>query len=244
MIYTSGKDFTNSKHKTITLIGMSGVGKSHLSMMMAEWGWHHYSCDFEIGAKYLANEMPRPVKADDITPIAEFIGKLGNVSIEEFKARQKQYYDAEVKALEAVIQEAQNHEKFVNDSTGSLCEILDDDLLDRVGRASLFVYIKASDQEEKDILERAQDYPKPLFYPPKLLDAWIDEYVSVFTHGQESEIDADEFTRWVFPRLFETRLPKYQRLADMYGVTISTDKMYQVENESDFMMLIGEAIGS
>jgi len=34
--------------KAITLMGMSGVGKSHFSMQLAQWGWGHYSCDVEM----------------------------------------------------------------------------------------------------------------------------------------------------------------------------------------------------
>lgn len=241
MKYKSGQEFLNAENKAITLMGMSGVGKSYLSIMMEEWGWFHYSCDVEIGTTFLSDKMPRPVTPEDVSPLSDFIGKLGDVSLAQFKAHQKMYYDAEIEALKAAAKEAQKHRKFVNDSTGSICEILDDDVLAEVGRASLFVYIKAGNKEEKEILQRAQDYPKPLFYPPKLLDSWVDEYMQLFAHNDESQIEADEFVRFVFPRLFETRLPKYDYLAEQYGVMLHCEDVYKVKSEDDLLQLIAGA---
>lgn len=242
MKYKEPQDFLNSDNKAITLMGMSGVGKSHLSMMMEEWGWHHYSCDVEIGSKFLADKMPRPVSADDVSPLSDFIGKLGDVSLADFKARQKEYYDAEIMALKDAAKQAAKYPKFVNDSTGSICEILDEGVLAEVGHATLFVYIKAGHQQEKEILQRAQDYPKPLFYPPKLLDAWVHEYMQLFAHNDETQIEADEFVRFVFPRLFDARLPKYDLLAEQYGVTLHCDDVYQIKSEDDLMQLIAGAL--
>ena len=50
-------DFNDIEHKVITLMGMSGVGKTYLSTMLDREGWHHYSCDYEIGTKYLGIEI-------------------------------------------------------------------------------------------------------------------------------------------------------------------------------------------
>ena len=46
-------EFLNLAQKNLTLIGMSGLGKTTLSEILAEAGWFHYSADYRIGTKYL-----------------------------------------------------------------------------------------------------------------------------------------------------------------------------------------------
>jgi hypothetical protein len=242
MIYKSGADFLQSKTKALTLMGMSGVGKSHLSGLMEGWGWRNFSCDLEIGTKELAAEMARPVILNDISSLSEFIGKIGEVPFNEFKRRQKLYYDAEIAALSRVPEAVRQADKTVIDSTGSICEILDEDVIGQVGRASLIIYIEASKDEEKAILQRAQDYPKPLFYPPRQLEAWVNEYMQICGVDHADHIPADDFARWVFPRLFDLRIPKYQEIAERYGITLSTADLYQVKTESDVLGLIAAAL--
>ena len=54
----SAKDFIDSKNKSITLLGMSGVGKTHLAKLIGEEGdWFHFSGDYRIGAAHLKEEI-------------------------------------------------------------------------------------------------------------------------------------------------------------------------------------------
>ncbi len=39
--------------KRITLLGMSGVGKTHISTMLRGHDWFHFSGDYRIGTRYL-----------------------------------------------------------------------------------------------------------------------------------------------------------------------------------------------
>ena len=55
---TSAKDFLETKNKRITLLGMSGVGKTHLAKLIGEEGdWYHFYGDYRIGAKHLKEEI-------------------------------------------------------------------------------------------------------------------------------------------------------------------------------------------
>ena len=40
-------------NKCITLLGMSGVGKTYLSGLLRRHDWFHYSGDYRIGTRYL-----------------------------------------------------------------------------------------------------------------------------------------------------------------------------------------------
>lgn len=241
-------DFLNAPQKAITLLGMSGVGKTYLSGMLESWGWQRYSCDYEIGHKTLAPHLKSLMEgADDISALSKFIGKPGNPEngghdYETFKARQIMYYEAECAALENALAAIPADRSFVHDSTGSLCEILNEVLLEKLGKATLFVYLKASKEEESVMLERAIKVPKPLFYPPFQLESWIGQYLEQQNLQEPEQMIPDEFARWVFPKLFAARLPKYQRLADLYGVTIPAQAMQGVQNEQDVLRVIAEAL--
>ena len=47
------EEFRAWKQKSVTLLGMSGVGKTHLSMLLRRHHWFHYSGDYRIGTRYL-----------------------------------------------------------------------------------------------------------------------------------------------------------------------------------------------
>ena len=55
-------------------------------------------------------------------------------------------------------------------------------------------------------------------------------------------VDPDEFVRWVFPKLFYSRIPRYDAIAEKYGYTITTDELSKVNNEKELMALIEKAI--
>ena len=54
----SAKEFIAKENKRITLLGMSGVGKTHLAKLIGEeGGWFHFSGDYRIGATHLKEEI-------------------------------------------------------------------------------------------------------------------------------------------------------------------------------------------
>ncbi|MCG5501693.1 ATPase, partial [Ectothiorhodospira sp. B14B] len=59
-----------------------------------------------------------------------------------------------------------------------------------------------------------------------------------------AQIDPDDFVRWMFPRLFRDRLPRYEALTRRHGYTISSDEIAQVRTEADFNRLIEQALDS
>ncbi|MGI9309642.1 MAG: ATPase, partial [Gammaproteobacteria bacterium] len=47
----SRQEFMNWPHKAVTLLGMSGVGKTTLANKIPKSSWFHYSGDYRIGTK-------------------------------------------------------------------------------------------------------------------------------------------------------------------------------------------------
>ena len=128
----SAQEFRDQEHKSITLLGMSGVGKTFLSNILRKSDWFHYSGDYRIGTRYLnepildnikikAMQVPflrdllrsdsiyinNNITIDNLDVVSSFLGKvgdpeLGGLPLEEFKHRQKLFNDAEVAAMNDV----------------------------------------------------------------------------------------------------------------------------------------------
>lgn len=236
-------------------MGMSGVGKTYLSLLLSGEGWFHYSGDLEIGAKYLKDEVDKAndggnkIVVEDISALSAYVGFLGRggLPLDEFKRRQKAYAEAEAKSLRVLKQVvtragAEGYSHVVHDSTGSFCEIQDNVLLDSVDESSLIIYLKASADEEKEILQRALDNPKPLLFSPEKIDFWIEEFMRAKNLASSNDFEQKEFLRWIVPQLLKNRLPKYQAIADKYGVTIPAQKFIHVKTADDFLNVVREAL--
>ncbi len=245
----SGSEFLAQPKKALTLIGMSGVGKSYVSCQLEAWGWVNYSCDYLIGTKYLGEliKSEGEMSAANIENLSDFVGQLGDeaqggTTLEEFQRRQKLYYGGECDVLRDMPEALENAEgDFVCDSSGSLCEVEDEEILKEVGQRSLLVYLKVRQEGQAEILKRATDYPKPLYFPPAFLEERLERYLDKFDLKEVQEIHPVEFLRWIFPHLFESRLPKYQRLAQEYGVVLPSHKI-NLESEDAFLQCIADAL--
>jgi hypothetical protein len=57
-----------------------------------------------------------------------------------------------------------------------------------------------------------------------------------------AQVDPDDFCSWVFPRLFHSRLPRYQAIAEPHGYTVTSHEVAAVRDEQDFLALVESAI--
>ena len=274
----TAKEFRSEKNKRLTLLGMSGVGKTHLAKLIGEnGGWYHFSGDYHIGATYLKDEIINniaktmkqdpwlqnlldnqsisvnsQVTFDNLEPISAFLGKVGNpeeggLAIDEFIRRQGLFLEAEIKAMYDVpsfIKQSQHsgYDNFINDAGGSLCELEDKKLYQLLAKNTLIVYIKTSKKAESALIERSKNQPKPVYYHPNFLASALQFYLEKNSLDYIAQINPDAFVRWVFPRLVEDRLAKYQTLANQYGCTIKSDDLYHCHSEDDVINIIAGAL--
>jgi len=128
----SSQAFLDWQSKCITLLAMSGAGKTTLANKLPKANWFHYSGDYRIGTKYLQEPILDNIKrhamsvpllrellrsdsiyisdkitVDNLSTVSSFLGKLGDpalggLSLAEFKRRQKLHHLAEVAAMNDV----------------------------------------------------------------------------------------------------------------------------------------------
>lgn len=125
----SPREFRDWPTKRITLLAMSGVGKTTLASKLSKDQWFHYSGDYRIGTRYLEEPILDNIKkqamdvpflrdlllsdsiyicsnitVDNLAPISTFLGKIGapaqgGLSLAEFMRRQALHRQAEIAAM-------------------------------------------------------------------------------------------------------------------------------------------------
>ena len=106
----------------------------------------------------------------------------------------------------------------------------------------MILYIKASTQDEQELIRRAESDPKPLYYREAFLDQQLEIFMRDNGLPYVAMIDPDAFVRWMFPRLFYSRIPRYEAIAEQYGYTITTEELHDLQDESDFLKLVETAL--
>ena len=128
----SPQEFLDWPSKRITLLAMSGAGKTTLANKLPKANWFHYSGDYRIGTRYLREPILDNIKrqamsvpflrelllsdsiyisnkitVDNLAPVSTFLAKVGNptksgLSLQEFKRRQQLHHQAECAAMSDV----------------------------------------------------------------------------------------------------------------------------------------------
>ena len=104
MIYATADDWRAAPRKSVLLMGMSGLGKTHVSRCLRASGdWFHYSIDYRIGTRHMGELIADNAKAhamqvpflrdllmtdsiyigsnitfDNLTPVSTYLGKPGD----------------------------------------------------------------------------------------------------------------------------------------------------------------------
>jgi len=274
----SPQEFLDWPSKRITLLAMSGAGKTTLANKLPKANWFHYSGDYRIGTRYLREPILDNIKrqamsvpflrelllsdsiyisnkitVDNLAPVSTFLAKVGDpaqngLSLQEFKRRQQLHHQAECAAMNDVpefIHKAQDiygYPHFINDAGGSVCELDCPDVIEKLAKNTLIIYIKIPPALEKTIIERAKTDPKPLYYREAFLDDKLSEFMRLNDYVTTDEMPPDDFVSWVFPELFKSRLPRYQAIADQFGYTVDANVAAAVKTETDFINMISDAL--
>ncbi|HWF12444.1 MAG TPA: hypothetical protein VG272_01820 [Candidatus Acidoferrales bacterium] len=179
----------------ISLIGMSGAGKSYWSQKFAGAGFHVIGVDDRIEEK-LAPELAK----DGYRGIGGVAAWMGWPDSPTYRAREKKYLDYEVEAMREALNEieASGNQGIILDTTGSVV-YTGDEICRRFQKLTTVVYLEASPDEENLLIARYMSSPKPVL--------WEDQFVP-----RAGESTPDTIER-CYPQLIAHRKEMYKRYA-------------------------------
>ncbi len=268
--------------KPIAVLGMSGVGKTHVATLMRnQAGWFHYSVDYRIGTRYMDEEIVDNFKReatkvpllrelllsdsiyissnitfDNLDPLSSYLGKPGDttkggIPFSEYVRRQRRHREAEISALldtPAFVEKARDiygYQHFICDTGGSICEVVDpndpkDLVLRTLSETCLITYIEGDEAHAEALKQRFDKSPKPMYYNEDFLRMVWKEYLEK-TGASEEAVDPDDFIRWGYARLIDWRRPRYETIADNWGIRIKAQDLEHVGAPDEFLDVIDEA---
>lgn len=186
---------------------------------------------------------------DDLEIITMFVipqQENGKINLGEFRRNQSLYREAEKLATKGFVSRAkiafQNYhvKGFINDATGSICEIAlgDEEIIDMLKHNSTVIYLKTSSQHRQMLSERSKKAVKPILYNPQFLMENLQSYYGNQTFDDMFEIDPEFFID-LFPKLLEFRVKSYDEFVQKTnGKAIDVSEFYNVHNVRDFLEVV------
>lgn len=145
----------------LTLIGMSGCGKSHWSKALVQQGFKRFSCD-ELIARKLQACLTKP--EGGVMELGEWMGFPFHSGYQD---REKRYLALEGEVVSDIAQDFEsgklNNTDLVVDSTGSLI-YLDTGLLKRLKEYTTFVYIYSPPSLWSEMILLYSSNPRPVLW--------------------------------------------------------------------------------
>lgn len=181
----------------LILIGMSGTGKSYWSKKLEMQGFKRFGCD-DLITERLAHQLG--YSDSSAFDMHQWVGYPDEVTHAE---RAQQYLQAEEDVLNEIIaylNEAEQHENIVIDSTGSII-YMQPAILDKISCLTRIIYLDISDQ----------DFDRMLKY-------YLENPVAIIWNGYFQPLPLESrqetFAR-CYPQLIRSREQKYKELAQV-----------------------------
>lgn len=193
----------------------------------------------------------------NLTPLSTWLGKPGDparggIPFEEYLGRQRLHREAEIASMldaPGFIERARalyRYDHFICDTSGSVCEVVEpenpnDPVLNALYQSILPVYIRGTKTQENELIARFDRAPKPMYYKEAFLTEVWEEYLTK-TKSKAEAVDPDAFIRYGFARLIQHRRPRYQAIADKWGVTVEADDVAAIQTADEFNALISKSL--
>lgn len=188
----------------LSLIGMSGAGKTHWSQKLAAAGLRVISIDDRIEKK-LGPELA----AGGYIGIGGVAAWMGWPDQPAYREREQKYLTAEIESMDEVLNEieASGGEGILLDTTGSVV-YAGDEICRRMQALTTVVYLAVPAAEEENLIARYLSDPKPVL--------WGDQF-----EQRPGESAKDAVAR-CYPQLIANRKKLYERYANR---TVSLAKL-------------------
>ncbi len=179
----------------LSLIGMSGAGKSHWAQKLAGAGFRVISIDDRI-----ENKLAPELAVGGYRGIGGVAAWMGWPDDPAYREREKKYLDCEIKSMVEALDEIQasGEEGTILDTTGSVA-YTGEYICRRMQSLTTVVYLAASPAEEELLIARYLSDPKPVL--------WGDQFVQ--RPGETSQASIAR----CYPALIAQRKKLYERYA-------------------------------
>ena len=181
----------------ITLIGMSGTGKSYWSKKLEAQGFKRFGCD-DLITVHLAEKLG--FSEPELFDMHQWVGYPDE---ETHAVRAQQYLLAEEEVLNEIFDYLNNagaHENIVIDSTGSII-YMQNQILDKLSKSTSIVYLDITPQDFDRMLQYYLENPVAII--------WNDYFQPIPTESR-----SQTFAR-CYPQLIQSREQKYKELAQL-----------------------------
>lgn len=183
-------------HRPLVFVGMSGVGKSHLSRILGRSGYRVFDVDTRIAGELASLVTPEPGEL----PVYALGRWMDMPWTEGFASREAEYLALEERVTAACLDEAlASTVPTVIDTTGSVV-YLSSPLLARLKATGRVVYFHTPESDRVRMREQYLRDPKPV--------CWGGLFRRV---GDETPREA---TERLYPELLATRDARYRQLAE------------------------------
>lgn len=181
----------------ITLIGMSGIGKTFWSKKLEKIGYTRFGCD-EMIEEHLAPELATHGYAG-IHDVARW---MGHPYDEQYPETSKKYVGYEQSVVERICDaiEAEPARKTVVDTTGSIV-YLAPETIERLRKISTVVYLAATLEYADQLYQRFLQDPKPII--------WGNSFNRRFFERPERALAR------CYPELLDYRTKRYSAMANI-----------------------------
>ncbi|HYL09441.1 MAG TPA: shikimate kinase [Candidatus Acidoferrales bacterium] len=181
-------------HK-LSLIGMSGSGKTFWSNKLETIGYRLVSCDDRIEQKLSPELASYGHRGTGV--VAAWMGWPDSA---RYREREQKYLNSEIAVMREILDELGGcpEEKVVVDTTGSVI-YTGEEVCRKLRHRTTVVYLEASREEQQTLIQRYLEDPKPVL--------WSEHF-----QLHEGETPREAVAR-CYPQLIEHRRTMYENLA-------------------------------
>lgn len=182
----------------ISLIGMSGSGKTYWSKKLEEKGFKRFCCDDLIEEK-----LGKELKHLGYSGIAGVSRWMGQPYDKQYEQTSNQYLDFEKEVMNQVlsfVEKADENENIVIDTTGSVI-YTGDEILKKLTKLTKVIYLETPASVKEEMYQLYLKDPKPVI--------WGESF-----NKQNNESDMDALAR-CYPELLAFRTKQYEKLSDI-----------------------------
>jgi hypothetical protein len=105
---------------------------------------------------------------------------------------------------------------------------------------TVLIYIRATKEHEKVLIERNVADPKPIYYRPDFITSELPGLLAKYNATDVTEIDPAKVGAYLYPRLLAHRVERYEAIAKRQAITLTMEEAAALRSESDLLTRLAQ----